>query len=273
MARVLRQGLDYFALDVHLDEKIELVEIKYGNDGFTVIIKLFQRIYGNGFYCKFTEDELLLFAYKTKIDVELVRSILNECLTRGVFNKDKYDTYNILTSKGIQCRYKEAVLRRKDVEVKEEYLLIDNNFGVKTNKDKHNVDTMYTSGKHVDNKSTQSKGNESKKKVKETICSTEVETIWSLYPKKQGKADSIKKIPKIISEYSFDEIKRCVERYSNEIKTMKTEMQYVKNGSTFFNGGYVDYLDSNYSEIKHKTIQNDNQSLIRPRGEGFKYGF
>lgn len=249
MARVIRQGLDYFPLDCHLDEKVKLVEVKYKNDGFTVIIKLLQRIYSNGFYCKFSEDEILLFAYEINMDMEKVKLILEECLTRGVFNKEKYDLYKILTSKGIQCRYKEAVLRRKDVEIKEEYLLVDNNFGVKTVKKIQDVDIVTTSSEHDDNKSTQTKVKE--RKVKETKIkdNTEimlVEGIWSLYPNKKGKAAAIKQIPKLIKEYSKEEIIRCVNRYSEEVKSKNTEMQFIKNGSTFFNGGYMDYLDCNY---------------------------
>ena len=40
------------------------------------------------------------------------------------FSQELYDKYNILTSPGIQERYFEAVIRRKKVEVKKEYLLI-----------------------------------------------------------------------------------------------------------------------------------------------------
>lgn len=73
--------------------------------------------------------------------------------------------------------------------------------------------------------------------------------IWSLYPKKKGKATAYKKIPKLIKEYSLEEIKRCVNRYNAEIKAKGTDMQFIKQGDTFFNSGYVDYLDENYKEV------------------------
>lgn len=90
------------------------------------------------------------------------------------------------------------------------------------------------------------KGKESKVNEKKYIYSEIVEEIWSLYPRKQGKASAIRTIPKLLKEYTKEELIRCVERYSKEVKEKNTEMQFIKNGSTFFNGGYVDYLDINY---------------------------
>ena len=50
-------------------------------------------------------------------------------------------------------------------------------------------------------------------------------------------------------------MKRAIERYSAE--NVNTDMQYWKYGSTFFNSGYIDYLDENYTPrpVKdHKTV-------------------
>lgn len=70
------------------------------------------------------------------------------------------------------------------------------------------------------------------------------EDIWNMYPNKKGKAQAIKKIPKILSKYGKEHIARCVERYVKEVKGKET--QFVLNGSTFFNGRFEDYLDENY---------------------------
>jgi len=130
MARPTKQGVDYFPLDVHLDDKIKFVEIKYKLEGFAVVVKLIQRIYAQGYWCKWSEDETLLFSDEVKADFTLVESVVNECLKRGVFDNELFEKHGILTSKGIQKRYKEIVRKRKGVEITEEYLLIDGNFGV-----------------------------------------------------------------------------------------------------------------------------------------------
>ena len=43
MARPIKTGTDYFPLDVELDIKMDFVESRYGNDGFSTIIKLWQK--------------------------------------------------------------------------------------------------------------------------------------------------------------------------------------------------------------------------------------
>ncbi|MHB8084121.1 helix-turn-helix domain-containing protein [Clostridium botulinum] len=75
-----------------------------------------------------------------------------------------------------------------------------------------------------------------------------IEQIWSLYPNKKGKAIAIKKIPKLLKQYGYEQIERCVKRYAKE--KQGAEPKYIQHGSTFFNGGYMDYLDSNYKETK-----------------------
>ncbi len=49
-----------------------------------------------------------------------------------------------------------------------------------------------------------------------------------------------------------DEIERAVKRYMSENK--ETEERFLKHGSTFFNSGYIDYLDCNYVEPVANTI-------------------
>ena len=50
-----KSGIDYFPLDVVLDEKFELIEAEYGLTGFGVIVRLLQEIYGKaGYYIEWT---------------------------------------------------------------------------------------------------------------------------------------------------------------------------------------------------------------------------
>lgn len=157
MARPTRQGVDYFPLDVHLDNKFKFVEIKFGLEGFAVVIKMLQEIYSQGYFCDWGEDEKLLFSNEHNVDFDRLIEITNECVEREIFDLDLYQEHKILTSRGIQARYKEIVRRRKDVDVTEEYLLVEGTFGV-------NDDTVTTSRRQGDDKSTQSKVKESKVK-------------------------------------------------------------------------------------------------------------
>ena len=60
MARPKKQGLDYFPLDVNVDNKIEILESEYGILGFGFIVRLFQKIYANGYYLEWNEYSPIL---------------------------------------------------------------------------------------------------------------------------------------------------------------------------------------------------------------------
>ena len=122
----MNSGIPYFPLDVHLDDKFDLIEAEFGLKGFATVVKLLQKIYGgNGYYCKWTEDVALLFAKNINANDNFVSEIVSASIRRGIFNEKLFEKYNILTSKGIQQRYFEAVSRRKKVDVEKQYLLID----------------------------------------------------------------------------------------------------------------------------------------------------
>src|SRR5690606_5483547 len=91
---------------------------------------------------------------------------------RGIFNQDLYDKHKILTSKGIQKRYKEIVRRRKDVNVIADYLLIDSITTVIDDINSINDVNMNTSSSHDDDKSTQRKGKEIETEIKAKTSST-----------------------------------------------------------------------------------------------------
>lgn len=125
MSRPLKDGVDYFPFDVVLDEKFELIEAEFGLAGFAVVVKLYQRVYQRGYYCEWTNEVALLFGHRIGMGGNAVSEIVNAAVKRGIFDKNMFEKYHILTSRGIQKRYFEAVSRRKCVNVKKAYLLVD----------------------------------------------------------------------------------------------------------------------------------------------------
>ena len=120
-----KEAFDFFPLDVHLSDRMELIEAEFGLIGFAVIVKLWMRIYGSrGYYCEFDEEVALMFSHKTGVGVNAVSEILNAAFKRGIFDKTLYEKYKILTSKGIQERCMKMCSRRKRFEVEKKYLLI-----------------------------------------------------------------------------------------------------------------------------------------------------
>ncbi len=122
----MKSGIDWFPLDVSLDEKFELMEAEFGLDGFAVVVKLFQRIFGGeGYYCEWTNEVALLFAKRVGMGGNAVSEILSAAIKRGIFDSRLFEKYRIITSRGIQKRYFEAIKRRNEFTVIKQYLLVD----------------------------------------------------------------------------------------------------------------------------------------------------
>jgi len=127
MARPLKTGIDYFPLDVVNDDKIELLEAKFGLEGYGILVKLWQKIYSNGYFIEWNDDISLLFSRRINANINLVNDVVNECLLRNLFDNGMSKLHNILTSNGIQERYFKICsdCRRKNIKLINEYLLVD----------------------------------------------------------------------------------------------------------------------------------------------------
>jgi hypothetical protein len=65
----------------------------------------------------------------------------------------------------------------------------------------------------------------------------EFETLWEMYPRKQGKAKALKSYQKARKEgVSFETVEQGIKAYCEYIKKSKTKTEYIKHGSTWFNG-------------------------------------
>lgn len=67
------------------------------------------------------------------------------------------------------------------------------------------------------------------------------ENLWKEYPNKKGKNKVSKKSLKEINSIGEVKMLQAVERYKKSI--VGQDIKYIKHGSTFFNGDYVDYLE------------------------------
>lgn len=122
----MQSGLQFFPLDVNTDTKLALIECEFGIKGFAVIVKLWQKIYGEeGYYIRWSKDVALLFSREIGLGYNVVSEIISAAIERDIFCARMAAQYGILTSSGIQKRYLEAVKRRKEVFLICEYLLVD----------------------------------------------------------------------------------------------------------------------------------------------------
>lgn len=85
------------------------------------------------------------------------------------------------------------------------------------------------------------------------------ESVWLLYPNKKGKGQVSDSKKKELYKIGFDELKRAIDRYKKDLEA-DADWRKPQNGSTFFNSGYVDYLDANYTppERRNRTVKKNS---------------
>ncbi|MHC8517025.1 Lin1244/Lin1753 domain-containing protein [Sporosarcina sp. ITBMC105] len=209
MARPQKLGLDYFPLDVDIDQddKIQLVEALHGTTGFAVVIKLLMRIYKEGYYYDWTEMEQLLFSRRVNVDINALNDIVNDCIKYGLFDQKLFKTYKILTSHGIQERYFEASKRRKNITVVNQYMLINDSKIVNANINRVNVDINGEVVEGNDAESTQSKVKESKEEESKQQHAAEIDVaeVPPETPRKNNRSS-------VVVDLGFGEIIRFYEK-------------------------------------------------------------
>ena len=130
MARPFKDSLDYFPLDVDFleDKKVKLLKAEFGVRSILVLIALFSLIYkSNGYFYKWDDDDCFLMSdgIGCGCKPEFIQEVLQGCIRRSVFDGGVFDMFHVLTSRGIQRRYMNAVSERKNITIIKEYWLID----------------------------------------------------------------------------------------------------------------------------------------------------
>ncbi len=128
-------------------------------------------------------------------------------------------------------------------------------------KDIHFEDIHFEDIQNRDTNNNSINNNSINKKNNNIYSESLIKKIMS-YPGKKTKDIRDKKLPQLIKKYGEEQIIRCIERYSEEVKGR--EKRYILNESTFWNGRYVDYLDINY---EHDNVEED---INKPQKTGYK---
>lgn len=165
MARPKKQGIDYFSFDVDFfsDVKIRKIARACGSQSTSILICLLCNIYKDkGYYILWDEDLPFVIADSVGVSEGAVKEVILKAIQVGFFNKDIYEKYKVLTSHGIQSRFKSAVYKREEIEYIVEYLVPD-------------VRNSISDGKNQvsDTGSTQSKVKVKRKKNKENSTTVE----------------------------------------------------------------------------------------------------
>ena len=130
MARPIKQGLDYYPLDVGFlqDVKIRRIIRACGIQSIPVLISLLANIYRNdGYFLRWSPDMSFLIADELGVSEGAVTATVDKAVQVDFFNANMYECYGVLTSEGIQSRFFEAASRRREVRYDARFLLINVN--------------------------------------------------------------------------------------------------------------------------------------------------
>lgn len=87
------------------------------------------------------------------------------------------------------------------------------------------------------------------------------ERLWKQYPNKRGKGQVSDTKKKTLYEIGEEKIERALKRYLDDL-SKDSSWRKPQNGSTFFNSGYVDYLDENYEKLPEPKPQRNPASVL-----------
>lgn len=209
MARPQKEGLGYFPMDVDIDQDDKLIVpiAKHGMAGFGVIVKLMMEIYRNGYYYPWTDKEKYVFPFKIAMEKEKVSEIVDDCVESGFFDREQFDSNQILTSFGFQKRFLMASTRRKDSLINERFRVVNGLLHTET-------ELMHAITPEMSAISTQSKVKESKlNKSKLIDC---IFTHWkskNLIKHRTINPHITNQITWKLEHYTAEEICSCITAY------------------------------------------------------------
>ncbi|RKJ46532.1 DUF4373 domain-containing protein [bacterium 1XD8-76] len=264
MARPRQDGLLYFSFDTdffYADKRIKRFHSKYGNDGLILYIYLLAEIYRNGYYIDWDEETADDIASDLHLKDGFIEQVLTYLVSRSLLTmRTLAGSVTVITSPGIQKRYQEAKKGcKRQIEVDPDIWLLNENETescIKVmNNDSNSEKNQSNSEKNQSNseKNHIKENKEKKSKVNnKNMCKADAdalfERLWQMYPVKKGKGQISDAKKRRLLETGFDEMSRAIGRYLEGLK--KDEWRKPQNGSTFFNSGYIDYLDSNYGDAQ-----------------------
>lgn len=225
----------YFHLNMRADD-----------DGFVNNPKKIQRMIGA------SEDDLkLLVAKRFILCFENGVIVIKHWRMHNLLRKDRYNPTQYAEELDTLMIKDNGSYTEKPVEipVATSWQPSDNQLATQDSIGKVSIE-KYSIDKEKDNNMSASV-----KRITKTEINEFFESVWQLYPVKKGKGQVSDSKRKALYEIGFDEINRAIERYLEELKK-DAAWRKPQNGSTFFNSGYVDYLDENFvPDTKTETQQ------------------
>lgn len=131
MARPLKDGVDYWNEDCYFysNNKIRLLRSEFGANGMYMLNYILCEIYKEGYYAVCDKDWCGLVSDGAVCggSPNFVEELIKGCVRRSFFDKRVFDTFGVITSRGIQKRYIRMLNKRVEIRMIKEYFLLDLN--------------------------------------------------------------------------------------------------------------------------------------------------
>lgn len=126
MARTIKKGLDYFPFDVDFFQDIRIRKlIKYqGGKAVTVYALLLCTIYKNGYYAEWDKELPFIISEQSGYTEAYIQEVIECCMNIGLLSKELFESEKVLTSKGIQERYRNICKESRRSGVIKEFNLL-----------------------------------------------------------------------------------------------------------------------------------------------------
>lgn len=131
MARPVKEGVEYFPLDVNFyrNRKLRRVIKAQGEKSIGIWVVVLAMIYEDkGYYVTFDENMCFDIADICGVTEGAIMEFVKAAIQAELFNSFMFDSFNILTSKGIQEQYAEIIKKSKRKnEIEDKYRVSSNN--------------------------------------------------------------------------------------------------------------------------------------------------
>lgn len=226
----------------------EIMQGKYSQTETRVLLAIIRQT--AGFHRSSATISSAQLAKMTNIDVRHVNRAVQSLIDKGRIKIDKYGKHNtkiIVIVTGEEPMAKSAIGQILPYVAPSEPLETLAYRDPKENT-KENTKEISCASDDAQGGISENKEPVSDKPTKKQKTQTEADeffkTLWEMYPRKKGKERVKPAQRKKLYAIGMEEMTRAVERYRQYIAGK--DKQYIQYGGTFFNSGYVDYLDENY---------------------------
>lgn len=240
MARPIKEGLDYFSMDVDFydDPKIIYAEEAHGVIGGYIASRLLCLIYRDGYFINWDDDMALVFSKRVGncITHVQVKEVVDTLIEKGFFDKRLYAQFGILSSRGIQKRWLRIISDcKRKAGINSAYDVVNSSIAEFPPEETQPKREESTQSKEKESKENNNPlppgGGVSESSDSSPVGNEEFEAFWDAYGKKVDRSKCERKF-KNISKAEREAIMAHVPKYV----ASTPDEQFRKNPLSYLNG-------------------------------------